>query len=912
MPTNRLCGECGKPLAADGGCPVCALKRALALSGQGSEAQVVERAGDQIGRYKLIEKIGEGGYGVVYMAEQAEPIRRRVALKVVKLGMDTKQVIARFEAERQALALMDHPNIARIFDAGITGAPSSQLSTPNSQLHFGRPYFVMELVRGVKITEYCDQHNLPTIERLDLFMQVCHAVQHAHQKGVIHRDIKPSNVLVTLSDGAPVPKVIDFGIAKATQQPLTDKTLLTGFHQFIGTPAYMSPEQAEMGPQDIDTRSDIYTLGVLLYELLTGRLPFEQKQLLEAGLDEMRRLIRENEPPRPSTRLSTLAHGDLAAIARSRQTEPPRLLNLVRGDLDWIVMKCLEKDRARRYETASGLAQDVLRHLSNEPVTAAAPSVVYRTGKFIRRHRFGLATATALALLLIAGVTALAVARGSLIERDAARQVTALRSAELAARSGQWRQALKQWYQAEAGGYNDQVYLGLQRAEAWTVLSEPVRAEVEIRRLAKRSDLGNQTGAVLLRLGEYELFDVKTANQGVAHVREAMQAGLAPADRALAQGLIADSTPRALELFRQALQLNPYCHSAHRHSLGLEFLLGQHREFREHVRLFRVLYPDDATPRFLEAAVLSINGNLVDAQALLESLRGSCNPQVHQQLRAGLRAFATASSAFSLGTILATNRLPMSPLELFAAQGTAFGFAGYDVGQSPLRIPQLPCVRQGLLAGNEALRQLAIPFIGNPRAAADQIKASWEHHPEALVPALAGFLLDQRGPGSASLLQLQTELFQLAADSPSLLPNLPRLCRFLAARNQWELAASPSPAPGAREACVRNVNRASLSGELTAPECRAFFGLAMDLEQLEVARAFLHRWEGLDRADPAVVRARIRLDLVAGAFGNALQELNQVLAQNPGDPWAKSQRELALGEIRALAAFTLENAKPKP
>src|SRR5439155_1079790 len=334
--------------------------------------------------------LGEGGYGLVYMAEQAEPMRRRVALKLVKLGMDTKQVIARFEAERQALALMDHPNIARVLEAGATET--------------GRPYFVMELVRGIKITDYCDQENLPTRERLDLFIQVCHAVQHAHQKGIIHRDLKPSNILVTRNDGAAVPKIIDFGIAKATQQPLTNKTLFTSFQQFIGTPAYMSPEQAEWSSLDIDTRSDIYALGVLLYELLTGHTPFEQAKMLQAGFDEMRRLIREQEPPRPSTRLRTLDAADLTTVARRHQTEAPKLIHLVRGDLDWIVMKCLEKNRTRRYETANGLASDVERHLNHQPVTAAGPSTFYQIGKFIRRHRLGLAAGSAIVLLLIVGI----------------------------------------------------------------------------------------------------------------------------------------------------------------------------------------------------------------------------------------------------------------------------------------------------------------------------------------------------------------------------------------------------------------------------------------------------------------------------------------------------------------------------
>jgi len=332
-----------------------------------------EKVGDRIGRYKLLEKIGEGGCGIVYMAEQEEPVRRRVALKVIKLGMDTKEVIARFEAERQALALMEHPHIAKIFDGGATDA--------------GRPYFVMELVRGLRITDYCDQHHLSPRQRLDLFMQVCQAVQHAHQKGIIHRDLKPSNILVTVNDGVPVPKVIDFGIAKAAGQRLTDKTLFTKFQQLIGTPAYMSPEQAEMTSVDVDTRSDIYSLGVLLYELLTGRTPFDARELLRAGIEEMLRIIREMEPARPSERLSTLSAIERTTLARQRHTDAPKLLHLLRGDLDWIVMKCLEKDRARRYETAAGLAMDVKRHLDQEPVVARPPTTAYRIQKFARRNR---------------------------------------------------------------------------------------------------------------------------------------------------------------------------------------------------------------------------------------------------------------------------------------------------------------------------------------------------------------------------------------------------------------------------------------------------------------------------------------------------------------------------------------------
>ena len=343
-----------------------------------------ERTGTTIGRYKLLEKIGEGGFGAVYVAEQREPVKRRVALKIIKLGMDTRQVVARFEAERQALAMMDHPNIAKVLDAGATDT--------------GRPYFVMELVKGIPITQYCERAKLDTRGRLGLFINVCHAIQHAHQKGIIHRDIKPSNILVTLHDGLPVPKVIDFGIAKATQQELTEKTVYTQFQQFIGTPAYMSPEQAEMSGLDVDTRSDIYSLGVLLYELLTGTTPFDSKELLASGLDEMRKIIREREPVQPSTRLRQTASGKV--LSRRRSAPSPGLSS----DLDWIVMKCLEKDRTRRYDTANGLANDVLRHLQDEPVLARAPGKVYRFRKLVRRNKLAFAAAAAFTGALLIGL----------------------------------------------------------------------------------------------------------------------------------------------------------------------------------------------------------------------------------------------------------------------------------------------------------------------------------------------------------------------------------------------------------------------------------------------------------------------------------------------------------------------------
>jgi serine/threonine protein kinase len=384
-----------------------------------------EVAGMKIGPYKLVQQLGEGGMGTVWVAEQTEPVKRRVALKVIKPGLDSAQVIRRFEAERQALALMDHTHIAKVLDASSTTA--------------GRPYFVMELVKGVPITTYCDELQLPLRERLELLVPICQAIQHAHLKGVIHRDVKPSNVLVCMQDGKPVPKVIDFGVAKALNQRLTDESMYTEIGQIIGTVEYMSPEQAELSTLDIDTRADVYALGVLLYELLTGSTPLDKKRLRSAAFTEMLRIIKEDEPPAPSTRL-TESKDTLTSLAAQRRTEPGKLTRDVRGELDWIVMRCLEKDRTRRYESASGLAKDIERHLRDETVEACPPSARYRFGKFVRRHKPG---AWAASLMVLALFAAFALTAWVFLqaERQRAAVMAARMHAELAMREADQQRA---------------------------------------------------------------------------------------------------------------------------------------------------------------------------------------------------------------------------------------------------------------------------------------------------------------------------------------------------------------------------------------------------------------------------------------------------------------------------------------
>jgi serine/threonine protein kinase/WD40 repeat protein len=446
---------------------------ALDPAGDGAAA-AQEGPGTMIGPYKLLELIGEGGMGAVWMAEQRQPVQRRVALKIIKAGMDTRQVVARFEAERQALALMDHPNIAKVLDGGTTAC--------------GRPYFVMELVKGTPITRYCDEHRLTPRERLGLFLPVCQAIQHAHQKGVIHRDIKPANVLVAPYDGEPVPKVIDFGVAKATGQRLTERTLFTGFGAVVGTLEYMAPEQAELNNHDIDTRSDIYSLGVLLYELLTGTTPLRHERLKEAAFTEMLRLIREEEPPRPSTRLSELKE-TLPSISAQRHMEPARLTRLVRGELDWIVMKALEKDRRRRYETANGLARDVERYLADEPVRACPPSAAYRLRKLLRRNRGPVVAAGLVLLALVAGIigTTWGLVGTQKALSDLQEQETRTRAAE---RDKTLQLALARWNEAQL---TRQARRPGQRYRSLEALSEAVQGlrslgELDTRRLKLRND----------------------------------------------------------------------------------------------------------------------------------------------------------------------------------------------------------------------------------------------------------------------------------------------------------------------------------------------------------------------------------------------------------------------------------------
>ena len=892
-------------------CSRCLFSEALQAGGKETSPRVASSARrtpasplfsrpDFFEKYEILEQIGEGGQGDVWKVWDLE-LRRPLAMK--RLGerhVSSEAVVYRFLAEAQIASQLEHPGILPIFDVGLD---------PDA-----RPFYTTQLLPGTTLEDVWRAVHIGagsewTLNRaLELLLRVCDVMAHAHSHGVIHRDLKPSNILVGAFGDV---RVIDWGSAFVLEKertkfgetfvPLNRAVIQTDREQAMWglvpsplataasghpvTVAYMPPEALRGDSGQLGAETDVYSLGVMLYQLLAKRLPYAD---------------REGNVPAPAT-LRTLVLETPAAPVRSIDRKISR-------DLAAICDKAMAREKSRRYRTMPELAQDIRAMLEVRPVQARRPGPVLKLQRWAQRH-----TAQVLLggmILLILGA-AFAVLRGLKAQRDVAQQVTALRSAELAARSGQWRQALRHWQEAELAGYQDSIHLGLQRAEAWTVLSSPLRSRVELTGLFRRFDLRAQRGAVLLRLGEHELFDQPTFAQGVQHVRESLATGLTGADEKFARGLLAESTPAALGLFHQALEADPYHHGAHRHSLGLEFTLGRHQDLQTHLRIFKTLFPDDPSAGYLEAAELAVQGRLQEAERVLSSLRGAASPEVRQQLMAGFQTLAATALDFDVEVLLGERKIGNAPPRELSAPGPSDPSGG-----GTMRVPELPCLRR-YREGWNAVNSLALPLLADPQPALEMIKSGWRHHPEALLPVFAGKLLENRqprtGPKSVPLLARQAELFQMAADSPSILPGVPRYARFLAATAQFNLArANQTNSASARAACLQNIRRASASEETSTAEHRAYFDLALELADPDLARELLGRWERRSPEDPRARRSRIKVELASGAIGPALNLIDKMFAENPGDRWALEQQEAAKKKLNELIDTLRLPSKSRP
>ena len=892
----KRCDTCGGPLADDHPfalCPKCLFGEAIhshdASAGGAPEKFPLSPRRDFFEKYDILEKVAGGGQGEVWKTWDFE-FHRCVAMKrIAEHASANLPAIHRFLAEAQIASQLEHPGILPIFDVGLD---------PD-----GRPFYTTQLLSGDTLeTVWRQVHSAPgspwTINRaLELLLRVCEVMGHAHSRGVIHRDLKPANILVGAFGDV---RVVDWGSAHVSADSLknfedafaplnspaieTDRSraMLGNPDSPLATASSGQPVTLLFTPPEIIAGNfaalgpvtDIYAVGVMLYQLLAGKAPYCLPDGKIPERDELKKAILEG-PPSPVRAVNGRASRDLAAICG----------------------KAMAHDPAARYPAMTELAGDIRAALEIRPVQARRPGVCLKLQKWSQRN-FSYVLLAGAALLLLS--VAFSSAHGFKAQRDAARQSTLVRNAELAARGGRWREALGFWRAADAAGYRDKIYLGLQEAEAWTVLSEPEKSRAELVKLSRRSDLGPQRGAVLLRLGEHELFDRATATQGAQDIRAAQEAGLDAADTFFAAGLLADSTPEALDQFRRALQLNPYHHAAQLHALGLEFLLGRHADLAARIRIFKILYPEDFSPVFMEAAEQALAGNGTGALALLDSVRDQAGVNACVQAASALKTYAAAASFYDLDRWLSAENAATNAVSLLAPE-TVFSGGALPPG---LRQPRLPCLQKGVLEGGDALARLAMPYLGSPQNSVAQIEMAWRHHPEALVSVMGGLILAARNPAGQSappeLLRLQARLFQLGADSPSLLATLPRLARFLAARADFALANASPPDDSARTNCLAVVRQA-LTDMKSPAEFKLYSGYAVKLGEPDLDREIVSRWETQFPFDAAAHRSRVEAETVAGAFGSALELAERFLTEHPGDSLMLEKRKQILDDIKRLA-----------
>ena len=890
----KRCDTCGGPLA-DGHpfalCPKCLFGGAIHSHDAGGEAAAGEKfrlspRHDFFEKYDILEKVAGGGQGEVWKTWDFE-FHRCVAMKrIAEHAAGDLPAVHRFLAEAQIASQLEHPGILPIFDVGLD---------PD-----GRPFYTTQLLPGETLETIWRQiHSSSgsawTINRaLELLLRVCEVMGHAHSRGVIHRDLKPANILVGAFGDV---RVVDWGSAHVLESslknfenafvPLNSPAIETDRSRaMLGNPdsplatassgqpvtlLFTPPEIIAGNLAALGPATDLYAMGVMFYQLLTGKTPYCPPDGKIPERDELKKMILQGPPP-PVRSVNGRASRDLAAICQ----------------------KAMSHDQAARYPAMAELAEDIRAALENQPVQARRPGVFLKLQKWSQRN-FSYVLLAGGALLLLS--IALSSAHGFKAQRDAARQSTLVRNAELAARNGHWRDALNFWRAADDAGYRDKIYLGLQQAEAWTVLSESEKSRAELVKLSRRIDLGPQRGAVLLRLGEHELFDEATANQGVQHVREALASGLDAADVFFARGLLADSTPEALDLFHQAIQINSFHHGAHRHSLGLEFLLGRHADLQASARFFAAIYPEDPSAAYLEAAELAMQGRLEEARAKMASLPSLSDVPAWTKLNDSLPLFATAAHRFDLDTLLTAPGSPMPKLDIFTSTEQVAGMGGASSNALVAnRMPFMPCIQNGPLAGRAAISSLMVPFIGNIDFSVAQIKNAWQHHPEALVPAFAASYLGMRQPTngvkSVHVLTLQADLFQLAADSPSILGGLDRTSRYLASKTEFELLqTNPTNAMAIRKSCVGNIELALSSPATSMPEFKAYFDLAMKLGEYDLARELIYHLEQPQPQAPATLRARLDLEIAAGNLSAAWKLVNQTLADSPDNARALADRQ---------------------
>ena len=914
----RECENCGSALSDAGPfgiCPKCLFQMALNRQEHHSKGSSTDSKPISVGsrlstrhdfleKYEILERVAQGGQGDLWKVWDFE-LRRCVAMK--RLGNNALASDAakyRFLAEAQIAGQLEHPGILPIFDVGLD---------PDD-----RPFYTTQLLPGTTLGDIWlkvgDSNNGEWTRNraLELLVRVCDVMAHAHNRGVIHRDLKPSNVLVGSFGDV---RVIDWGSARILDRALKDfqepfvqlnqaKIETDRTEAIQGQPAsplatakagqpitalFMPPEILRGQVDQLGPQTDVYSVGVMLYELLAGHPPFANRDGSLPDPTVLRERILESSPT-PLRKLNRAISRDLAAICQ----------------------KAMTPVRNERYGSMQELGDDLRAALEVRPVSARHPGLLLRLQKWAQRN---VAPVLLASLALLIAAVSFAVLRGFRAERDLARQLTAIRSAELAARGGNWRLALRHWEDAEVAGFSDSIYLGLRRAEAWTILTSARRSRAELDKLVRRPDLHDRLGVVLLRIGEHELFDAVDADRGIQHVREALAAGLTGADRLLAQGLLAESTPEALEHFRQALRFDPYHHSAHRHSLGLEYLLGRHQELENHIRVFKAFFPDDPSAGFLEAAELAGQCRLSDAEAALSKLAGSSDPDLRKQLGAGLRVVADLTERYRLEHLLEKGPVDSNANNPLAEALLALPLPSVLTAKkapSMSRVPQLPCLRY-FRDGYMAAGALALPLFSDPAPSVQKITVCWQKHPEALLPFYGATLLEgwhpRSGSRSSAILSLQAALYQLAADSPSVLPTLGRRARYLVAVAQAELArSSQTNAAAARQDCLDNIRRAAASSEASAEECRAYFKLAFQLGDHDLARALLNQEERLGAKGSSDPRSRVQLELAAGAPGNALRLLNEVLRDKPQDAWALEQKSITVARLKEL----LESATPKP